>query len=181
MSSAFESYRKSIRKDLDGRNKVIQQLYSDDALRQKVYSYILNNGGSSDDANHVFVEAIIKFVQRCYSDVFELKSTMESYIMAVARNEWIRSRKNLQQELPHDERMASQEDLEQKLISDERLSAIRNALTDLDEKCRKILLMWASNVKMREIAIRMSYKSDGFARKKKHKCLQKLKLLIEDI
>ena len=42
------------------------------------------------------------------------------------------------------------------------------------EDCKKVLLRWAQNYRMKEIASEMHYKSEDYAKRKKHLCLKKL-------
>ena len=173
-----------VRKDITSRNLVIQQLYGDSKIKDSIYSFILKNGGSEDDAHDMFTHAIIAFVQQCYSPVFKLKYQIGTYLYSVARHEWINKSKK-ERKYTEIEKAPVVKDyepsIETKIINGERFSQLRKGLTRLDEKCKEIMRLWASQLKMREIAIRMNYASENVARKKKHQCLNKLKSIIKDI
>lgn len=173
-----------IRKDIDSRNGVIRELYNDDKIKSSIYALVLKNGGTPDDAHDILTHAIIAFVQQCYSPVFNLKNQVSTYLYAIARYKWINERKkavkhNIQELKDSDGGYTHS--IESTIIGNERSQKLQFALTRLDDKCREVMLMWASQLKMREIAIRMSYASAEVARKKKHQCLNKLKTLIKDI
>ena len=182
MTHNFLEYKRKVRESIESRNEVVKLLYLDKALKAKITSYTFNYGGDKDDVHQLLVESIIRFVQRCYNDSFEINTSVEAYVLTVAKNLWIRTIKSRTQDLPLElteiDRGEPETTIEQ-LLGGDRMELLRNALGYLDEKCKKVLTLWASNVKMREIALRLNYKSEGFTRKKKHACLKKLKQLIE--
>lgn len=173
-----------VRKDIDSRNQVIVELYKNDKIRRSIFSFVFKNGGNEESANDLLTHAIISFTQQCFSPVFELRHSINTYLYTIARYKWINDHKasskiNLIEEsqIPH----TYVPSIEDEIIGKERSTLLRKALTQLDEKCRKVMQMWASQLKMREIAIRMSYSSEQMARKKKHQCLQRLKEIVKDI
>ncbi|MBT8232007.1 MAG: sigma-70 family RNA polymerase sigma factor [Saprospiraceae bacterium] len=184
MGSDNKKLIERVRDNVASRNAAIKEIYQDQKIKDSIYSFILQNGGTQDDAHDMFTHAIIAFVQQCYSPVFELKHQLGTYLYSIARYAWIKKRKkdskNLVVELDH-----THEDYEpsceEKIIGNERLGLLRKGLTLLDDKCKEVMTMWASQLKMREIAIRMNYASEQVARKKKHHCLNKLKSILKDI
>lgn len=174
---------KKVRKDLDSRNAVIKDLYFNDKLRKSVTSYVFKNGGSKTDVDDLMTYGIMSFIKQCYRPLFELKNPVEAYIFSIIKYEWMKRNKSKMKLVDEDHRpeLSENDTVIDSLINDEKMDALRIAMTKLDDKCRKVLTMWASNLKMREIAQQMNYKSDGMARKKKHECLGKLKQLTKDI
>lgn len=184
MDTLNENWVEQVRKNLDSRNNVIRQLFNDPKIQNSIYAFILKNGGTREDAHDMLTHAIISFVKQCYSPVFELKYSINTYLYSIARYAWINKNKKTSLEEYTDieyEYIDYEESIEEKIIGEDRMMMLRKALTHLDEKCREVLMMWANKIKMREIAIKMNYASEGMARKKKHQCLQKLKSLIGDI
>lgn len=184
MSAENINWIERVTLNLESRNQAIEAIYHNEALRSKIHNYILSNRGDEQLAEEAFSEAIIVFVKQCFKPHFTLKSNIEAYIFTVARNYFIKQIKTNKvdlMELPESYGDKSISDSEDQHLEKERLIALDTALTQIDEKCKKVLTMWASSHKMREIALRMDYKSEGFARKKKHKCLEKLKKLIKKI
>lgn len=178
------NYIDRIRKGIPSRNEVITELYSNEKIKGSIYAFVLKNGGSQSDAQDIFTHSIVAFVKQCNSPVFKLKNTLSTYMFSIARYEWIRQCKNSKRIIYSDEEISIsgyEPSIEEKIIGQARTEALKKALTYLDDKCKKVLTMWASQVKMREIAITMNYSSEGMARKKKHNCLNKLRVLIKDI
>ena len=183
MSTESNNIIDKVRRDIEGRNEVIKLLYTDRDLAKAVRNYIMSNGGNDQDANDMFTFGIMAFIKQCYKPLFDLTRTVEAYIFSIVKYEWMRQHKRKMQvvseeKIPEGLIIHSFED---EIFERERKEALSKALEHLDDKCEKVLTLWASSLKMREIAIRMEYKSEGMARKKKHECLAKLKLLIKDI
>lgn len=172
-----------VRFDLESRNAVIKELYHSQKLRSKVSSYLFSNGGAKNDVDDLMTFGIMNFIKQCYRPLFELEKPEEAYIFTIIKYEWMRRNKTKMVLVDEDKRpeLTTGENVEETIIGEERMAALRKALKTIDEKCRKVLTMWASNMKMREIALQMNYKSEGMARKKKHECLGKLKLITKDI
>jgi RNA polymerase sigma factor (sigma-70 family) len=174
-----------VRKDIASRNVVIQDIYNNRKYKDSIYSLVLKNGGNTDDAHDIFTQAIISFVQQCYSPVFEIKHQLGTYLYSIARYAWIahckKEKKHRSFEIENDQVSDYAPSIESKIISDERLSILKKGVTLLDEKCKKVMTLWATQLKMREIAMRMGYASEQVARKKKHQCLNKLKSILKDI
>lgn len=172
-----------VREGIASRNTVITQLYQDEKLRNMITAFVLKNGGQFSDAEDLFVMSVITFIKQCYRSNFELTKTVQAYIFSVSKYEWFRIKKAANKSVVFEENISDdiQESVESLIIDKERKSELHKAMQELGEKCRQVLTLWASNVRMREIALQMEYKSEGMARKKKHECLQKLKVLIKGI
>ena len=171
-----------VRKDIQSRNQVIEALYNDEKLRSSIIGYTVRNGAVGNEGNDVFTYAIMTFIRQCYRPLFELTNDVNAYLYTVAKYEWIRLSNKKMKTIPEDERydITDGYNIESTIIDREQLSELKASLTRLDEKCRKILTLWANNLKMREIALHMVYKSEGMARKKKHECMKRLRSLIQD-
>lgn len=172
-----------VRFDLESRNAVIKELYNSPKLRSSISAYIHTNGGDKTDIDDLLTFGIMNFIKQCYRPLFELHKPEEAYIFTIVKYEWMRRNKKKIVLVDEESRpeLTTGLTVEETIIGEERLAALKKAMESLDEKCRQVLTMWASNIKMREIALRLNYKSDGMARKKKHECLGKLKLITKDI
>lgn len=169
-----------VRKDLESRNKVIEEVYNDSELRSSIKNYLFKNGGRDLDVEDIFVFAIITFIKQCQRSGFELKKGIKAYLFSIAKYEWIRINKKKMKLVPEENlpELGDSVNIEHLIIEKEKGLNLRQAIEKLDSKCRDILLLWANNIRMREIAVRMSYKSEGMARKKKYECVKKLRMLI---
>jgi len=173
----------AVRKDASSRNKIIENIYKDINLKSSIMSFVTKNGGSLEDANDAFTFAIVTFIQQCYRPQFQLSKDLNAYIFSIAKYEWYRmaKKKSKLHTSSNDLEQTADFDIELDLIDKERHHSLRLAMSKLDAKCKEILKLWANSVRMREIAIAMSYKSEGMARKKKYECVKKMRNLIQDI
>ena len=183
MNTDPKSIIEKVRKDIESRNEVISFLYSDSKLLGFVNAFVRKNGGDDEDGKDMFTFGIMTFIKQCYRSEFELTKPVTSYIFSIAKYEWYRIRKKSFRIVYDGEDHIEGEapSVETIIIEEEKRAALRNALSQLDEKCIEVIRLWASNTKMRQIALTLGYTSAGMARKKKHECINKLKTLIKDI
>lgn len=170
-----------VRASLESRNRVIKSLYNDDNIKSRVIGTLVKKGCREEMAKDFFSDAILNFIKACYKPEFEVKS-VPNYIVGIAKYlflNWVT--KTSKEGLMDEAKLAeSQESPEIVLIRDERKNTLQKLLAQLDETCSKVLLLWAHKKRMKEIAVEMSYKSEGMARKKKHQCLRKLYQIVND-
>lgn len=171
-----EDLIRRVRLSVKGRDEVINELYRNDKLRSNSLKFILSHGGTRDDADSIFCDTIINFTKNCLSEKFKIHSTIENYFFGVTKNLWYKRTKStkLTQGLDQVKDHYSDESPEIILIDEERRHLLEEILSKLDPKCRKVLALWASDLKMQKIAETMNYSSSEVVRKKKHFCLKKL-------
>lgn len=173
----------AVRKGIASRNEVIENIYRDENLKNSIVSFVTKNSGSMEEGNDAFTFAIVTFIQQCYRPHFQLNKDLNAYLFSIAKYEWYRLARKKAKMVSSSQSadFPTDFDIELDLIDKEKHHALKEALLKLDSKCREVLKLWANSVRMREIAITMSYKSEGMARKKKYECIKKMRLLIEDI
>ena len=69
--------------------------------------------------------------------------------------------------------------IEKDLESTERRRLFRDKFKQLGEDCQRVLKMFLEGISMVKIAEKMGYASEGYAKKRKFKCKQKLTSLIK--
>ena len=67
---------------------------------------------------------------------------------------------------------------ETQLMSKEKIEILDDLLTQLGERCKSVLLMWANGYSMKEIKTKLEFTSEVMARKTKFKCKEKLVKLV---
>lgn len=143
---------------------------------------MVNMGTSEDKAKDLLTDAIVNFVKACYKPGFAIKSSLTNYLITIAKNIYLKEVTKKKIEVFTNDVPAHSgvdDSVEIHLIEDEKKSLLKQLLDQLDDTCRQVLMLWAANKRMKEIAQKMSYKSEGMARKKKHQCLQKLYAVVE--
>jgi len=171
----------AVRKDISSRNSVIEMLYRDEQLKSTIRAFIFKNGGDDNNVNDIFTYSILTFIKQCYRPLFTLNKDANAYLFSIAKYEWIRLTKKQRQLVSDHERPELVDDInaETLILDKEKKSSLKKAMHALDKKCRDVLTMWSNNLRMREIALKMNYKSEGMARKKKHECMNKLRTILQ--
>ena len=165
-----------IRTSMYERDKVMAELFVNEQLRTNTQRFILANGGRGDDVDSILCDTIVNFVKNCYKEDFEIRSNLENYFFGVTKNLWyktIRERKPTTS-LDQVPEKTESDNPELLLIDIERRQKLEVILQKIDEKCRKVLMLWAKDMKMQAIAKVLNYSSAEVVRKKKHFCLKKL-------
>lgn len=155
-------------------NQTLQYIYKNhyDPVRQ----LIINNSGSDDDAEDVFQEALIIVFKRLNKgDEFELTSTFKTYIYSVCRLIWLKKLRDLRK-MDVTELNREMEDYlefeEPPPVQDKdlRMAIYQRNLLLIPGDCQNILRMTAENIKAKDIAEKLGFRSDSYVRKRRHFC-----------
>ncbi|PHN02200.1 RNA polymerase sigma factor [Flavilitoribacter nigricans] len=144
--------------------------------------YICNRGGDEADAKDVFQDAMVVLFRKQQEKTFELTSSFGTFLVAVGKRIWLKkaSRRVKRPEQPlHGIDIPQDAEIDEKLERTEQHRLFRDKLAQLGEDCKKVLRLFFMGTPMSEIATEMGYTSEGYARKRKFKCKQKLTKLIK--
>lgn len=150
--------------------------------KDAVFSYILKNSGSLDEAKDVYQEAVIAFYENVRDNKFKGESSIGTYLYAIARFKWLNQikKKNMRRDHHHKLEVEEFDDGPLATIIDiEKQRRVLEVLDELGTSCKKLLINCIyHNASMKEIVAQGDYSSEQIARNKKFKCLQKLRALI---
>jgi RNA polymerase sigma factor (sigma-70 family) len=175
------------------KDHILEYLYRE--YFPKIKHIVISNGGNEQDARDLFQEALIIVFNRLKKNDLEIKSSFHNFFLVLCRFVWYRQNNlNRNHTLVEnlDDRSAAIQDLE--TSSDfPGESYYREHLTASYEKiyqrhyrkltgdCKKVLKMFFRKKPFREIAGRMGYASEDYARRKKYLCMQCLmKMITQD-
>lgn len=162
----------------------------DDSILRKMYdlyfpsirSFVINNNGLVEDAQDVFHDALIVVYRKAKDDSFELTSSLFTFLFSICKNLWLKKlKRNSRQSGVTIEGLkvltldASVLDV---LEQSERFALYREKLMILGTDCQKLLQLFFDKKSMKEIALIMGFASEGYARKRKFKCKERLTELI---
>lgn len=146
--------------------------------------YILNNSGSDQDAEDIFQEVMIAFINLVKAGKFRGESSIRTFLYSLNKNIWLN-------ELKRRGRASVREEKYEKNMNREVQTAdiamelrqtkqeLLNTLEALGENCKKILLLfYYENRSMKEILAELPYENEQVVRNKKSKCLKKLEELV---
>jgi RNA polymerase sigma factor (sigma-70 family) len=158
-----------------GKNdQALNALYRHYPLMRKM---IRSRGGTSNDAEDIFQEALIILVRKTKEAGFTLTAQLGTYLFSVCRYLWKDELKRRRHEVSADFEtgltVSEEQELEEAVENENQAKLAEKALNELKERCRELLLLfYEGRLKLKEIAARMGYSSENTAKNQKYKCLE---------
>ncbi|MFO7575682.1 MAG: sigma-70 family RNA polymerase sigma factor [Bacteroidales bacterium] len=159
-------------------DKALKHIYS--TYYQMVKNNVLRNSGDSSDVDEVMQESVIVLYSQITDDKLDLTSDLKGYFFGISRMVW---NNLLRQKQKHsvieidvaDEVSAIYEDNNKVLEK-----AIERAMAMMKPDCREVILLFSQGFDYSEIADRLKFKSEEYARRKKYLCKEALMELIKN-
>ena len=164
-------------------NKPIQFIYQE--YSEKLSSFLINYGASEQESQDVFQETVVAFVDIVKKDRYRPDAKISTFLTAVAKNIWFNEVKKNERSQFREKQFEKGRDQEEADVSQfiqerEMKQQMRSLVQQLDEPCRKILLLfYYENLSMKEIVQHLPYENEQVVRNKKGKCLQHLTGLVK--
>jgi len=157
-----------------GDQKVIALIYEE--FKPTVRIWILNNSGSQQDADDVFHNSLISLLTN-YSEV---KVDFKALLIRICKNKWIdelRKKSKTNQVslevISHDNFDSTESEAFENAHLDElRFQLMEDALLELTETCRKLLLMIREGIKIPEIASALNMSNANTVYRRKFACME---------
>jgi RNA polymerase sigma factor (sigma-70 family) len=150
-------------------------------------AYIRQNSGSDQDAEDIFQEVVLVFIEVLKKDKFRGESSISTFLYALTRNIWLnelkkRGRSKHRDEVFEKNKDKTDMDVGHLIVNREMKSQLMQLVETLGETCKKILLaFYYENLAMKEILKTLEYENEQVVRNKKYKCLKQLEqMLITD-
>lgn len=165
-------------RDKNMREEAIRQLYQEHA--EITRSFIKGKGGTEQDADDIFQETVISFIEVIQKEKFRQESSVRTFLMSISKHLWYneirrRQRASNRENLYESGRETEESDVRDLIGDREMKKQLHQLLANLGESCRKILeLFYYENLSMKEIVLQMHYENEQVVRNKKYKCLQQL-------
>lgn len=161
--------------------KVIAEVYN--RFFPSVRQFVYRNNGSLEDARDIFNDAIMVILQKARDNTLSLKCSLKTYIYAVSRNLWLKKIKAEKIELINyeeiEETMHSADITEEEFYNVNRAHLLyQKHLVRMSPTCQELLASFLDGKSFKEITEEMGFESEGYARKRKYRCV---KLLIKRI
>ncbi len=164
-------------------NKAILFIYQ--AHADKTSSFLINYGASEQEAQDVFQETVVAFIDIAKKDTYRLDAKIGTFLTAVAKNIWFNEVKKKERSVFREKQFEKgreqvEADVSHYINEREMKQQMSDLLYKLDEPCRKILLLfYYENLSMKEIVQHLPYENEQVVRNKKSKCLQHLTGLVK--
>lgn len=165
-----------------GENTTLKALYI--RYREPVERYVMQNNGSSEDANDVYQEAFIAVWRNIQLDRFDPAGEDEfaAYLIRVAKNKWIDElRRNRNKDLvsiraEHEGRAVLHPEADK---TDAYIDAVKNEYLRLGERCKDLLgRFYFHKQSLRKIGEAFGW-TEASAKNNKYRCLKQLRELVK--
>jgi RNA polymerase sigma factor (sigma-70 family) len=149
-------------------------------------AYIRQNSGTDEDAEDIFQELILTFIEVLKKDKFRGESSISTFLYALTRNIWLNELKKRGSAKQRDEifekgREHTEIDVSHLIVNREEKTQLMKLVDSLGETCKKILVaFYFENLAMKEILKTLKYENEQVVRNKKYKCLKQLEQLLTE-
>jgi RNA polymerase sigma factor (sigma-70 family) len=156
----------------------ILQLYQDHSEAAK--AFIMSKGGTQQDADDIFQETIVSFIDSVQKKKFRQESEIRTFLISISKNLWYneirkRARAGRREIIFEMDRDQPETEVIETIQYREMKQQLNQMLQDLGESCRKILeLFYYENLSMKDIVAHLHYENEQVVRNKKYKCLNQL-------
>jgi RNA polymerase sigma factor (sigma-70 family) len=177
-----EALVSGIRAGGSARDEALKRLYLMPGLRETVIRYVLANGGSRQDAQDIFQEALVILDRNVREGRYEARSALSTYFVAIAKWRWVTVRRQMGRytDLSPAHYDAEVESPETAAIREEYRELFQEALSQIGERCRELLRLYQLDHSMEEIAQIMHYNSADVAKKEAYRCRMRFRELLEN-
>lgn len=156
----------------------IKQLYEDHGSIAR--SFIMGKGGTEQDADDIFQETVVSFIDAVRKGKFRQESGIRTFLISISKNLWYNEIRRRQRAGHREKLYVADFETSDVVIDDvignrELKLQLGQMLNELGKSCKKILeLYYYENLSMKEIVSQMHYENEQVVRNKKYKCLQQL-------
>lgn len=167
-----------------GVEEAVRAIYSDHYKR--LTGYILQNNGNRQDAEDIFQEVVLAFIELVKRNKFREESSINTFLYSINRHAWLNELKRrgraLQREVKYEQGLEKMEADTSQFIDDrDNRARIASLVEGLGEKCREILLAFYFKKKsIKEILQETGYENEQVVRNKKYLCLKKLEQKLNE-
>lgn len=165
-------------------NGAVLQLYQEHAAVAR--SFIMGRGGSEQDADDIFQETVISFIDTVQKGKFRFESGIRTFLISISKNLWLNELRKRQRSDNREKIFETGREQEDAGVSEaigdrELKQQLQKMLDGLGESCRKILILfYYENLPMKEIVSHLHYENEQVVRNKKYKCLQQLTEMLKE-
>jgi RNA polymerase sigma factor (sigma-70 family) len=148
--------------------------------------YITANNGSEQDAEDIFQEVLVAFIELVQKGKFRGDSSIRTFLYSMNRHAWLNELKKRGRAAAREDKFGKEQaqvehDSSIAMADREAKAGITGLMTALGETCKKILLLfYFENRSMKEIVGLTDYENEQVVRNKKYKCLKALEKMIDE-
>lgn len=168
-----------------GRERERAWEYFFKSLRDIAVGVIVKKGGTKAEALESCGAVAMPFEKTVRNPKFVLKYTLHTYFISCVINHCWKSRRKISGEMEFLEYEGEHirevvETVEEQMIRAELVQLIDQTLSEIGERCKKILVMFMTGYNMKEIAEEMNFANAQVSKNEKLKCLTKYEKFLQD-
>ncbi len=160
----------------DRDTKVLDFVY--DNYYHQIRVFVTQNQGSKEDAKDIYQDAMLVIYQKLQQNNLRLTCSFNTYLYSVSRLLWLKQleRRKLWKQYTEDaENFVSLDDSIITIFEmNERYKLYQTHFKRLSFSCQKVLELFLARIPLKEIARILGFKSEQYAKKRKHQCKEKL-------
>jgi len=147
-------------------------------------NHIRQNSGNEQDAEDIFQEVIVTFIEIVKKDKFRGESGIKTFLFTLNKYTWLNELKKRGRAALREEKYESGKDDDERDAShwliDREAKGLVSALMDkLGEVCKTILTAYYyQDLPMKEILPMVNFENEQVLRNKKYKCLKNLEQML---
>jgi RNA polymerase sigma factor (sigma-70 family) len=151
---------------------------------QLLSRYIINNNGGQQDAEDIFQEVVVSFINLVRAGKFRGEASIKTFLFSLNRNLWLNELKRKGRMKTREEKYErvnekTEQSIDLAIESREAKGELQKSINALGEACKTILLLfYFENRSMKEILEYLDYENEQVLRNKKHKCMKRLQEII---
>ncbi|MBS0010882.1 MAG: sigma-70 family RNA polymerase sigma factor [Bacteroidales bacterium] len=159
-----------------GDDKSVNYLY--DSFFDTIKLYVLKNTGTEDDAYDIFQDALMVLFKKIQQNHLGESTDVRGYIYGVSRNLWHEQLRKRKTNVDLNKEIIDEFDITG-LLDTPLEQIVQRSFLKLKPECQKVLNMLIEGNDYKEIARRMNYKSEDYARRKKYLCKEALVKIVK--
>ncbi|HEY0609441.1 MAG TPA: sigma-70 family RNA polymerase sigma factor, partial [Chitinophaga sp.] len=145
---------------------------------------IRSNGGTREDAEDIFQEALIILCRKIKTGNFILSAKLSTYLFSVCRFLWNDQQRRQKIAISDDnaDHILLEDNLPELFEQEKKALLVEKALQALGERCKELLLLfYHTKMKLRDIAVQMGYSSENTVKNQKYKCLEGARIKLKEL
>ena len=160
--------------------KVLHDFYAQ--YFHRISKYVRDNSGNEEDARDLFQEAIMVLFEKFRDPAFTLSSQVYTYFFSISRNLWLKKLRNIKRQGVTNQDIPDQpieDGLSDAIEENARYHLFRVKLTLISEQCQELMKLAFQGLSIPMITDKMGMSSEGYTRKRKFQCKEKLIQLVK--
>ncbi len=176
-----ETYLDGIKK---GDRAVIHSIFTE--FQPNIIKHLMSVGACREEAQDIFADAIEVIYRKVQADELVLTVPFSAYLLKICQYTWrkiFRKKSRTTEVTEKIERVSMDEsDLpDEQIVKTQLHKRLREAVKKLTEDCQQIIRMRWDKRSYADIAAVLGHGSEGYSRRRKHICQERLiKLIKED-